>query len=348
MDKKFLYKCLLGIIVTVLLFYICNTIYKKDGWQKDLNKLNESDMLIHTIEGSSSADILYFAESSNATVAESDSIKKSIAELTNDHFPDLKIVSIERGAIHAGVYKELIRRIEGGRKVSSIIVTMNLRSFNSDWINSSFENGCQELCTVYQPYPELLNKMRLLFKAYDYKEEWKRRKIYWDDICNTEINVPAPLSFKTTREWDKYAADNWYRDSNGVIDYPKLNLACHNIKAFAFNIDTLTNPRIKDFDKIVELGKEKNIKVYFNLLAENTQYADSLVGKELVKMMEDNRALLVNRYTKRGAVVIDNLELVNGKSFIDQTWTTEHYDQEGRKIIAANVAKYLKKQYSGY
>jgi hypothetical protein len=43
--------------------------------------------------------------------------------------------------------------------------------------------------------------------------------------------------------------------------------------------------------------------------------------------------------------VVDNLEAVDDEQFIDQNWTTEHYAEKGRRIIAANVAKALKSWY---
>jgi hypothetical protein len=69
------------------------------------------------------------------------------------------------------------------------------------------------------------------------------------------------------------------------------------------------------------------------------------VGKDLIYLMKQNRDLLVNRYSSRGVLVVDNLELVNGKDFVDQHWTTEHYNEQGRKAIAANLAEALKKFY---
>jgi hypothetical protein len=47
-------------------------------------------------------------------------------------------------------------------------------------------------------------------------------------------------------------------------------------------------------------------------------------------------------------VVVDNLELVPGKEFIDQTWTTEHYGYKGRMAIAGNLAQELKKQFDAH
>ena len=81
-------------------------------------------------------------------------------------------------------------------------------------------------------------------------------------------------------------------------------------------------------------------------MAENIQYSDSLVGKELVFLLKQNRDFLVKRYSSSNCTVVDNLELVNGKEFTDQTWTTEHYGYRGRMIIAKNLAGKLKNQFS--
>jgi hypothetical protein len=40
--------------------------------------------------------------------------------------------------------------------------------------------------------------------------------------------------------------------------------------------------------------------------------------------------------------VVKSFELVNGKDFINQNWTTEHYNQNGRWILAKNVLKQIK------
>lgn len=80
-------------------------------------------------------------------------------------------------------------------------------------------------------------------------------------------------------------------------------------------------------------------------MAENSEYADSLVGKELVFLMSQNRDYLVKRYTKGNCVVVDNLGLVSGRDFIDQNWTTEHYNYKGRMAIAKNLAEHLKDQF---
>ena len=58
--------------------------------------------------------------------------------------------------------------------------------------------------------------------------------------------------------------------------------------------------------------------------------------------MNENRDLLVNYYSSKGVTVVDNLTLVGTSDFIDQNWTTEHYNEKGRQAIAKNVASIIR------
>ena len=135
------------------------------------------------------------------------------------------------------------------------------------------------------------------------------------------------------------------KDEHGNTDYAQTELACHYIKAYGFQIDTLKNPRIADFDEIVELARKRGWNLVFNLMAENMQKAEELVGEDLLFLMNENRELLLNYYQSKGVMVVDNLSLVDDAQFIDQNWTTEHYAEKGRKTVAKHVAHGLKSWY---
>ena len=85
----------------------------------------------------------------------------------------------------------------------------------------------------------------------------------------------------------------WF-DEQGQRGQEMTDLACHYIKAHAFQIRD-DNPRIKDFDKIVELCKERGWNLVFNILPENVDKANELVGKDLLFLMKQNRDYLVKR-----------------------------------------------------
>lgn len=122
-------------------------------------------------------------------------------------------------------------------------------------------------------------------------------------------------------------------------------MAGYYIKSYGFSIFD-DNPRVKDFDAIVELCRERGWNLVFNILAEDVDKAMELGGKDLIVLMKQNRDYLLRRYGGLdGVTVVDNLSLVRDVNFIDQEWTTEHYYEEGRRIIAEHLAQTLKDFY---
>jgi glycosidase len=141
-------------------------------------------------------------------------------------------------------------------------------------------------------------------------------------------------AFPNARAW--YDAEK-YPDEQGV-NRRKRVLADDYIKAFAFVLDA-ANPRMADFDAMVKLAANRGWKLVFNLVPENMEYADSLLGEAMTAQIRHNRDFLVQRYHGQGAVVVDNLDVARGSEFTDQFWTTEHVNGRVRQACARNVAK---------
>ncbi|NOZ46431.1 MAG: DUF4843 domain-containing protein, partial [Chlorobi bacterium] len=291
------------------------------------------------------ADIIYIGESSNITTRNNDNDKRPISGLISDYFPSLKIYDITKPASHAGIFFTLLSRIPKSSNVQTIIVTLNLRSFNAQWIYSDLETPLQKSMVLLKNYPPLLNRFLLSFKAYDIKTKKERTMQIREKWKNDNLTFPYSFPYKNVIEWDKSMAIKGIRDTTGKFNLKQTQLACHYIKGYAFIIDTLNNPRIKDFDKIIKLSKKRGWNLVFNLLAENTQKAKELVGNNLIYLMNKNRKILIDYFENKGISVVDNLNSVNDEEFINRNWTTEHYAEKGRKIIAENVSKKLKEYY---
>jgi hypothetical protein len=336
-------KIVIKVFVLLLIFTGLNILYTNTLFESDLKEKCREALDIKITQ--EHTDIYYFAESSNFNNRDSDSIKNSISEITNFFFPTLKITAINKAASHAGIFKYWLTRLDhSGKKPKAIVVTLNMRSFDAAWINSKLETQLQESMVLTKPYPNLVNRFLLSLQAFDNKTEQQRERDMLDNWKSTPVEFPFPFKYKTVAEWDYAMSQGGFVKVNGSWDTDKIILACHYIKAYAFNLNA-DNPRIKDFDAISDWCSQNKIPLYLNLLAENIQYADSLVGKELVFLMRKNRDYLVSRYNKNNCRVIDNLELVKGSEFTDQTWTTEHYGYRGRMIIARNLAEGLKEQF---
>ena len=325
----------IAIIATI---FASSWIYNKVFWIPELK--DQGPMLYNLIEYQNHNDVLYFGESSNYWVAPEDTDKRTISDMINDSLFGARLSGIQVPAYHAGMFLPVITHIHPNARVKHIVVTMNLRSFDKPWIYSTQEGALLRTRCFYYSTPPLYNRLCATLGFYDNPSpEFQDRKML-KAFEHDQIKANFPLAFTTVNTWKNSIT---YLNQDGSTNEDKQGLAHHYVKAYAFSIDTMNNPRIRDFDEIVNVCKLKNIKVYFNLLSENTQWADSLVGNKLSDLMRYNRDLLVDRYTRKGAVVIDNLEAVPGKHFGEKNWTTEHYDQTGRAIIAKNVCKALAK-----
>ncbi len=344
MKQKDIVKIGFRVLLLAALLVVFNFIYVKFFWEKDLQEHSEIINLVRDVQYKS--DILYLAESSNASKGANDLYKESISQFIAGYYPDLRVGRIDKNAAHAGIFKVLLKQVpENDTNVKVVIVTLNLRSFGADWINSKLETALQKSTVLLRTKCPLYNRFILSFKGYDKKTEKERDKKRLYDWGHTELKFPHSFPYTNVNAWDYAIAQKGITDKDGQRNDDLTTLACHYVKSYAFQIDTISNPRIKDFNEIVKIARKRGWKLVFNLLAENTERGQELVGNELTWLMRQNRDLLVNYYTRKGVVVVDNLEAVHDVDYIDQNWTTEHYMEHGRIAIAKNVANALKAFY---
>jgi hypothetical protein len=324
-----------------------NELYRIFFFEKDV--LNYSE-IIESVRNAvaDGNEVIYVGESSNLAYRDDDEDKRFISRFITDYFPDLKVGDITNPATHAGNYYELLRHIPADAKVKTVIVTLNSRSFNADWIYSRLETSLEKSMVLLKDRPPLYSRFLLSFRGYDIKTEKERWKQIHSEWKKRQFYLPYSDRYTNVRDWDGEMWHSGILKEDGSKNEEMTRLACHYIKTYAFEIDTLTNPRIKDFDRIIKLAKERNWNLIFNLLAENVEMADSLIGKDLLFLMEKNRSLLVDYYQRKGVVVVDNFNSVGDEEFIDRDWTTEHYAEKGRKIVARNAAQSLKTLYPNY
>lgn len=343
--KKDLLKLLIRLTFLVPVFFLFNEIYTRFFFEKDLQ---ENSPEINKVREAlaSGAEILYLGESSNTTFRGDDYDKRSISTMIGDFYPGKKIFNINKDASHAGIYYYFLNKIPATSPVKTVIVTLNLRSFDANWIYSDLETPLQKSTILLHDHYPLINRFLLAFKGYDHKSNEERRAQYLSAWKNETLHFPYPFPFKNVKQWDKELFSKGILGADGKKDEAITALACHYVKTYAFQIDTLKNPRIKDFDKIVMLAKERGWSLVFNLMAENIQRANELVGKDVVWLIKENGKLLEQRYRRKGVLVVNNLDNVGDEEYIDRNWTTEHYAEHGRHIIATNVADSLKKFYN--
>lgn len=330
-------RLLLSIGLFAALLVLMNWVYARWFYHDDL--LKHSDIVEASWQvATDSLELVYLGESSNKTYGPTDTDHRKISEMLAEQLPGVRCGDITQDAAHAEVYYYLLKNIPKDSRVKTVVVTMNLRSFGANWIYSSLETALQKKLVMMKGYPPLMGRALLAFKAYPIhdQDEWGRlAKRSWE---KTPLEFPYAFPYKTTAAWNRAVTNEGVKDSLGQRDQALTELTTHFIKNYGFQIHD-DNPRVRDFDRIVKLAEQRGWTLVFNIMAENVDLAETLVGADLLFLMRQNVEYLMTRYTAKGILVVNNLEEVRDADFIDRAWPTEHYYQTGRQTIARKVAE---------
>ena len=319
-----------------------NWVYAKWFYHKDL--MTHSDMVSMSWKvAEDSLQLVYLGESSNKTYAYWDQDQRKISEMVADGLPGLRCGDITKEASHAEIYYYLLKNIPKDNCVETVVVTMNLRSFGPYWIYSSLETALQKQLVLMKGYPPLMGRALLAFKDYPIHTTKEWNQLADKEFKHTKLEFPYPFPFETAQAWNYDFAVKGVKDAEGNRDQAMTELTSHFVKNYAFQIHD-DNPRVKDFDRIVKLCEKRGWKLVFNLMAENVDKAEALVGPDLVFLMRENAKYLETRYSEKGIVVVNNLDRVRDAHFLDKGWPTEHYDEIGRKTIANQVVDGVSKK----
>ena len=327
--KKIIYKIWSFILLLVLLNFVYITLF----YEKDLQEHSEIINKIRAIDPKT--EIVYFGESSNTSFDSMDCDQRSISQMCADYFPNITFGHVTKVASHGSIYKTLIQQLGGKPNIKTVIVTLNLRTFNADCRFSNLETPLQKSLVLLKNYPPLFNRFLLSFKVYDIKTKKQREAQVLESWKMDSFVLGSYIPYRTTYDWNDAMSLIGVKNQDGTLNQKLTDLACHYIKGYAFVIDTMTNPRIKDFDEIVAYAKAKHWNLVFNLLAENIQTAKTLVNDELASMIKQNRNMLVRRYESKVVLVVDQLQMVD----------SAYYNETGRKIIARNLAYELQRYH---
>lgn len=309
------------LLIVALLSVFAEGMYRVTFYKGDLAEHSVGLAQLPQEVAASGAEMVYLGESSNHTYSPGDDDTSKISEMVGRFFPDKGMADMTHDGSHGDVYYELLRHLSHtDNQVETVIVTLNMRSFGPCWIYSPLETALQKKLVMLRNRPALVNRAVLTFKAYDVKSDDER----YGQMYDYWVEHPLP------QHPDLYA---W------CDTMPPM--AQDLVKCYYFSIDTLNNPRVHDFDKMAALAREQGWQLVFNLLAENVELCDSLVGSDLTHQMRQNRDILVEYFSRRGVIVVDNLEVIEDVRFRDRDFPTEHYDQTGRMRIARRIAEAL-------
>jgi hypothetical protein len=282
-------------------------------------------------------DIVYLGESSNHAYSEQDSDRRAICVMLDSLLPAYKVGNLGKAACHASIYYDILRNIPHENTVKAAVVTVNMRSFSSEWIYSRLEIALRKEQVMMKKAPALYKRMLLAFKAYPHWTEEEREKKVLRGIKQQTFSIPN-CPYHNASEWDRAVGKSGMLYNGTYPSSDTIILACHYIKDFAYQLDE-NNPRIKDFDKIAQLCQKRGWLLVLNIVADNMDQIQALVGPELPWLMNQNTEYITKRYEKQGIIIVNNLNEVRDADFFERDFPTEHYTQNGRLTIARNIAE---------
>lgn len=331
--KKILLKFLLLFVVLVCL----DIVYRHTLYSKDLREnCTLMERSLKPLE--ENADIAYLGESSNHAVAEDEEDKRFISDMLQDLLPNHRVCNMDKDACHAGIYYDILRNIPTNAPIRTAIVTVNIRSFSTEWIYSDLEVPLQKEQVFMRQAPALYKRMLLSFKGYAHWSEQERIIKVEKALQRQRFDHVNGVSFATASEWDKAVCDSLTAIGS---DEPTISMATHYVKAFACKIDD-KNPRIRDLDHIVKLCNKRGWHLIFLILPDNEDQMKEMVGPGLVEILRRNGTYIEQRYKPLGVSVINCQGMVRDADFRDRDFPTEHYRQAGRQAIATALASVIK------
>lgn len=320
-------------ILAAALLALLGVVYRYTLYPTDLEK-NCTLMQRSMLPVSEGDDIIYLGESSNHAVADDEPDQRFISDMLQDMLPGHKVGNLDKDACHAGVYYDIMRNIPEDSPVKTAVVTVNIRSFSTEWIYSDLETALNKERVMMKKAPALYRRMLLAFKSYTHWNEDERRQIVRHQLKHQSFDPPAGLQYSTAAQWDRAVADDMW--SRGVSQ-DTIVLATHYVKCFACQIDD-DNPRVRDLGRIVRLCRQRGWHLVLNILPDNEEQMTELVGPELVELVRRNGTYIEQRYSVPGVTVVNNQGIVSDANFRDRDYPTEHYRQAGRQAIATALA----------
>lgn len=325
-------KIALRLAVFVAFFFLCDEVYFRFFYQKDVVRYSRVKNRIDS--AFAMGDIVYLGESSNTSFNPwTDTFSYSISDFLQAYIPDKKVMDVTHEGFHPGLFLQMLNLLTQENKPEILVMTVNMRTMGPAARFSGNESSNSQEALFYSKRPALLTRAFLSLHYYDNRSslEMERLKFqYWRTRPVQNFHIKNEYNYNTALEWLGHVAAS-DRDAKWK------QIADAYIKEFAW-ILTPDNPRVQDLIKMAKICREHKIRLIFHILPENREYAEYMFGKNLLNIMDANVNLL-NGILSKYAVVVNNYNVSKGVQYTDQFYPTEHINAELRKLIAYNISR---------
>lgn len=334
---------LVGVFLIVL-----NLVYVKSGlFEKDTRQFSRVKYRIDS--AFTRGDIIYLGESSNTSFNPwTDTLNQSIGDFLQLYIPEEKVEQVTHEGYHPGLFKKMLNLLDGKQNSGkTIVLGVNIRTCGPSAMYNGNEASNQREALFYSRRPALITRTFMGLHFYDNRNGKEMEGLKFKYWRTREIDRLFKNQYATTLKW----IDGIARIYSDSLPQEIKDMCGAYVKEYAFVIDE-ENPRVQDLKEIVELCKQKGVKLLFHILPPNREHAGMLFGRlgkdgtiekgnELLNFMDYNHDFIVSKFKSWNVDFIDNYMLSEAKShrFTDQWYPTEHYDAVIRRNIAESIFK---------
>ena len=272
-------------------------------------------------------DIVYFGDSTNASVAEEDVDRRAISTCLNDTFDGLEVCSLDAPSYHAGVYEACIDlMLERGLHPDAVIVPVNLRSLSPEW----------HLRPEYQ-LTKLTRELRyadhMLYQAASPLVEWLR--IFDDEpISQTEFEQ-SPVYCSSERV-------GCVRDFKNALYKSVTPERTRNkfIFHYMYELDR-EHEKLAALVRIAQKLRAARINAVFYITPIDVQTGERLLPGTFRTQVAANIRVIQNELEKHQTPLVDLAFTLAPQEFDWQRYPNEHLGATGRNFVANTLADVL-------
>jgi hypothetical protein len=310
------------------MFFLFEYHKRKKYDERSLPEIKLNNLLNSNIE---EVDLLLYGDSVSERISNDDKNKKTLFELIRDGLRgDTRFYHITHSAYYVDIYyMYTLYILSANIKVNEIILPINLRNFSPQW---DYNPMFQCMSHINSLIALLKNKNIII----DNVQKYTSRTVY--EFFKSNVRYLGS-DYKCVCDFQNVIMSN-PKSETDKIERKKDIFVYHYM-----NVIDKHHHKFKPLKDLFELCNKNMIKLFVYLTPINFEGGERFVGKAFVDNLRSNAStvsgqLLSVAQDDSGFLTFKDFSmLLTSEYFFNREETTEHLNEDGRKLLAENIIK---------
>ena len=275
------------------------------------------------------ADIVYFGDSTIASVREDDSNKENIAAMLQELLQDYQVGRLDHPAYNFDVYLAYATFIaHQPQKPKLVIMPINMRSFSPEWDMRPAYQFSQEKRHLYNNNTLFYRTVSRPLSVFHYYESDITLADYQQTVVYSGTVPMGQVMDFENKAYDNYSEENMRR------------------KLIFFYMYQLTpeHRKVQSMLETAAMFQQHQIEFIFYITPIDVETGTAFLGPIFQQRIIDNTQLIENLLYKEGAEILNLADDLDASYFAWQTYPNEHLNEDGRLFIAQQLAQTIEQQ----